>query len=131
MDKPAPLDTELVNRFVVAGHADLDAVREMLADRPSLVNATWDWGGGDWETALGGASHMGRSDIAGFLLAAGARMDIFCATMLGLTDIVMAMIAADGRALTALGPHGIGLVQHAEAGGGAGLAMRLRELGAS
>src|SRR4051794_12183520 len=77
------LDSDLVHRFVFAAHRDLDRVREMLQEQPALVNATWDWGGGDWETALGGASHMGRRDIATLLLERGARLDIFAAAMLG------------------------------------------------
>src|SRR5438309_1041064 len=76
------LDPDSVNQFVIAAHRDLDRVREMLQAQPALVNATWDWGAGDWETALGGASHMGRRDIATFLLERGARLDLFAAAML-------------------------------------------------
>src|SRR5919202_5930455 len=75
-------DVALVKKFVVAGHGNLPAVKEILAGYPTIVNGTHDWGNGDFETALGGASHMGRPDIAEFLLAHNARMDIFAATML-------------------------------------------------
>jgi hypothetical protein len=44
-------------------------------------------------------------------------MDIFAAAMLGETEIVQAMLAATPSARDALGPHGIPLVKHAEAGG--------------
>ena len=81
------------------------------------MNCAWDWGGGDWETGLGAASHVGRRDIALFLLDHGARMDIFAAAMLGETEIVQAMLASTPCARDALGPHGIPLVKHAEAGG--------------
>ena len=77
--RPPPLDANDVREFVIAGHGDLDAVRAALERAPSLVNACWDWGGGDWETALGGASHMGQREIALFLLEQGARMDVFAA----------------------------------------------------
>ena len=43
---------------------------------PALLNATWDWGAGDFETALGAASHMGNRESAGVLLARGARLDL-------------------------------------------------------
>src|SRR5687768_18060188 len=76
-DRGPPIQTELVKQFVIAGHGQLDKVKEMLAAQPALINATWDWGGGDFETALGGASHMGRADIARFLLENNARMDLF------------------------------------------------------
>jgi hypothetical protein len=82
-----------------------------------LVNATWDWGGGDFETALGAASHTGQKDIANFLLEHGARMDIFAATMLGKLDIVKATLTAFPDALKTLGPHGIPLIVHAQVGG--------------
>ena len=57
--------------------------KALLAEQPSLLNATWDWGGGDFETGLGGAGHMGNREIAEFLIGQGARLDIFVATMLG------------------------------------------------
>ena len=77
------MDQQLVAEFVGNAHGDLNRVKELLAGEPGLINATWDWGGGDFETALGAASHMGRRDIAEFLLANGARLDIFAAAMLG------------------------------------------------
>ena len=58
------------------------------------MNAAWDWGGGDWETGLGAAAHVGRRDIALFLLDHGARLDVFAAAMLGYLDVVQAAVAA-------------------------------------
>jgi hypothetical protein len=89
----------------------------MLAEEPSLINGAIDWGKGDFETALGGASHMGRRDIAEFLLEHNARMDIFAATMLGKLDIVKAAVIAYPNIVHVRGPHGIPLVVHAEKGG--------------
>jgi hypothetical protein len=89
----------------------------MLAEEPTLVNAAWDWGGGDWETGLGGAAHMGRHDIAVFLLEHGARLDLFAAAMLGRLDVVKAALSAFPEARTIAGPHGITLLAHAQAGG--------------
>ena len=37
----------------VARHVDLSRVQELLANYPSLIHAAFDWGNGDWETALG------------------------------------------------------------------------------
>lgn|SRR6185312_6229911 len=115
-DRGPRLDADLVREFVIAGHVDLDKVKAMLAQQPALINATWDWGGGDWETALGGASHMGNKPIAEYLLAHGARMDVFCATMLGKTEILKAFLADDPKVVALKGPHGIPLVRHAQAG---------------
>ncbi|HVB22105.1 MAG TPA: ankyrin repeat domain-containing protein [Ktedonobacteraceae bacterium] len=103
--------------FVANAHGDLERVTELLEQEPALINAAWDWGGGDWETALGAASHMGRKDIALFLLDKGARMDIFAAAMLGQLEIVQAIIHAFPEARSLRGPHGIPLLAHAQVGG--------------
>jgi hypothetical protein len=116
-EQPPPLGPELVRDFVAKAHGDLDAVRELLELEPSLLNACWDWGGGDWETGLGAAAHMGRRDIALFLLERGARMDVFAAAMLGETEIVRALLTAFPTLRDARGPHGIPLLEHAKAGG--------------
>ncbi len=112
-----PFDRALVKRFVIAGHVNLAAVKAMLAEEPKLINGTIDWGNGDFETALGGASHMGRRDVAEYLLEHNARMDIFAATMLGKIDIVKAAEAAFPNIVHVPGPHGIPLIVHAEKGG--------------
>jgi hypothetical protein len=122
-DTPPALDSDLVREFVGNAHGDLDAVRHALAVQPTLVNAAWDWGGGDWETALGAAAHMGRRDIAELLLAHGARLDVFAAAMLGDVDVVRAVLAAHPEVREAKGPHGIPLRAHAEAGGEDGRAV--------
>lgn len=117
MDTKPALESELVHEFVGNAHGDLDRVKELLVQEPALINATWDWGGGDFETALGAASHMGRKDIAEFLLEHGARLDIFAAAMLGKLDVVKAALEAYPDAINAPGPHGIPLIKHAEIGG--------------
>ena len=118
-DAPRQLDPETVQSFVANAHGDLEVVRSLLAEEPALVNAAWDWGAGDWETGLGAAAHMGRRDIALFLLENGARLDIFAAAMLGDVEVVRAMFAAYPAKRDELGPHGIPLVAHARAGGDA------------
>jgi hypothetical protein len=115
--KPPPLDRDAVNQFVRVAHTDLERTRSMLEQNPALVNSCWDWGGGDFETGLGGASHMGRADIALFLLGHGARIDLFAATMLGQIEIVRAVLTAFPDARHTLGPHKIPLIAHAEKGG--------------
>ena len=108
---------DLVRRFINDAHGDLASDRAMLDDQPALINAAWDWGGGDWETGLGAAAHLGRRDIALHLIAHGARMDIFAAAMPGHLDIVRATLDAYADARTWRGTHGIPLLKHAEAGG--------------
>jgi len=115
--KPPRLNLDMVQEFVRVGHFDLDRTKALLAEEPGLLNAAWDWGGGDWETALGGAGHMGRKDIALFLISRGARMDIFHAAMLGRLDILKPMLAAFPNLAASKGPHGITLMAHAQKGG--------------
>jgi hypothetical protein len=117
MERMPALKINLVQEFVAVAHTDLNRVKEMLAEEPGLVNATWDWGGGDFETALGAAAHMGARDIALFLIEHGARLDIFAAAMLGKLDIIKAALAAFPDAIKTPGPHGIPLIAHAQAGG--------------
>ena len=116
-DKGPALEPSLVNEFVLKAHSDFETVKRLLEQEPALLNASWDWGGGDWETALGAASHMGRRDIALFLLDHGAPLDVFAAAMLGETDVVRAMLARHPGLVDARGPHGIPLHVHAEKGG--------------
>jgi hypothetical protein len=111
------IDRARVKKFVIAGHSNLPAVKKMLAEDPTLINGAIDWGNGDFETALGGASHMGRRDIAELLLEHNARMDIFAATMLGKLDIVKAAVAAYPNIVRVPGPHKIPLLAHAAKGG--------------
>ena len=117
MDKKPALEAKLVEEFVGMAHGNLERVKELLTQEPALVNATWDWGGGDFETALGAAGHMGRKDIDNYLLEHGARLDIFVAAMLGKLEIVKAALSAYPEAKDVPGPHGIPLITHAEAGG--------------
>jgi len=117
MDSKPALDSKLVEEFVGVSHGNFERVKELLTQEPALINATWDWGGGDFETALGAASHMGNKAIANFLLENGARIDIFAAAMLGKLDIVKAALLVYPDAIDIPGPHGIPLIDHAEVGG--------------
>ena len=117
MEKKPSIAPALVEEFVGNAHSNLERVKELLAQEPALVNAAWDWGGGDWETGLGAAAHMGRKDIAQFLLDHGARIDLFAAAMLGKLEVVQAVLQAFPEAVNVPGPHGIPLMAHAVAGG--------------
>jgi len=121
---PSPLpDTfpaepaDLVREMVGVSHGNLARVRELVEARPALARATWDWGYGDFESALGAASHVGNREIAELLIAKGARPDLFSATMLGQLEVVKAWIAAAPGIQKITGPHGITLLSHAKAGG--------------
>ena len=126
-DYPAPgftppwqkpqLNRQLVQDFVIYAHSDPEMTARLLDREPSLVLAAMDWGAGDWETGLGGASHMGRRDIVEILLKRGARIDLFCAAALGLLDMVKAALTFEPKLIDAKGPHGFTLHFHAQVGG--------------
>ena len=110
-------DPDVAREMVAVSHGNVARVRELLAGRPALANAAWDWGYGDWESALGAASHIGHHEIARMLLAAGARPSIFSAAMLGQLETVKAFIVASPGIQKTRGPHGLTLLSHARAGG--------------
>ncbi|WP_220275166.1 hypothetical protein [Emticicia sp. BO119] len=112
-----PVDSKLVNEFVRIAHSDLNKLKEMLETTPNLLNAAWDWGNGDFETAIGAAGHMGLTETADYLIAKGARTDIFVLTMLGKTAIVKSLLSDYPNLLYSKGPHGLSLLHHAEKGG--------------
>ncbi len=109
--------------MVLKCHSDLDRVKELVAQEPTLVNATWDWGAGDFESAIGAAAHTGQREIALFLLEHGARMDLYVAAMLGRLDVVKAIIEGFPGVQNISGAHGIPLMVHAHQGGEAAKAV--------
>ena len=125
-DYPAPafkpawkrpqINRQLVLDFVIFAHSDPDMTKKLLDKEPMLVNAFVDWGGGDWESGLGGAAHMGRHDIVEVLLAKGARIDIFAAAMMGQLEAVKAFLTLEPKLIDARGPHGFTLHFHAQVG---------------
>jgi ankyrin repeat protein len=99
---PEP-DQDTINEFVGNAHGNFARVQELLAEYPTILNARASWD----ETAIGAAAQMNRPDIAEFLLSHGAPLDIFTATVLGMTDKVKDFLKDDPSLINATGPHGI------------------------
>ena len=110
-------DPEQTRQVVLFSHANIDGLKLLLEKQPELANASIDWGFGDWECALGAASHMGRRDIAELLIANGARLTHFTFAMLGNLNVVRAYVEANPGIQRVRGPHGITLLAHARNGG--------------
>jgi hypothetical protein len=108
------MNDSMVSGIVGASHGNFDKVKDLVSKRPELAGASWDWGFGDWETALGAASHVGRRDIAEYLISNGARPDIFTYTMMGMLKSVQEIIETVPGIQSHTGPHGITLLQHAK-----------------
>ena len=105
---------EIVSEVVGVSHFNLDRLKELVDPRPELVNATWDWAFGDFESAIGAASHVGRKDIVDYLISKGATPTIFTFAMLAEYEMVKKMIEAKPGIQKNSGPHGISLLKHAE-----------------
>ncbi|MBI3859512.1 MAG: ankyrin repeat domain-containing protein [Thaumarchaeota archaeon] len=121
---------EGVREFVIAGHRDLEKVRRMLGESPSLLNAAYQWSQSDSETAIQGAAQVGNAKIAEFLLERGAPLDICTAAMLGWGGDVRRIISEDAGQVMAKGAHGIPLLTHAAYSGDVDLVRFLYEKGA-
>lgn len=124
VNKAERLDPVLVQEFVNVAHGNMAKVKELLAEHPNLLNAAHDWKHGDFETALGAASHVGHKELAAFLLERGAQANIFTACLFGKIEVLRAMLEAFPDALNAKGPHGLTLLHHAEKGGDEALEVK-------
>ena len=131
-DPDPPLDKTLVQEFVGTAHRDKDKIVNMLAEHPTLLNVAHDWGNGDFETALGAASHVGYKELVTFLVDQGAQTNIFTACLFGKLDIVKMVLENFPATLQAKGPHGFTLLHHAIRGGEEAIPVKeyLESLGA-
>lgn len=116
-DKPAPLNTDLVKEFVGVCHGKFDRVKELLENEPQLLHSSHDWGGGDFESGIEAAGHVGNRDIANYLMAKGARYNIYLACMLGHLGTVKNVLTFNSGLLNSKGPHGFTMLHHAQKGG--------------
>ena len=107
------LSTEQIREFVIAGHGNLEKVRQMLAENPELLNVSYRWNENDTETAVQAAAQIGSAIVAQFLLKQGAPLEICTAAMLGMQDEVVRRLNEDPRNAHATGAHGIPLLPHA------------------
>jgi len=122
-EKPAPIKLEIVKEFVTVAHGKMDRLKEMLENDFLLLHVSYDWGGGDFETAIEAAGHMGNKEIADYLLSKGARYNIYLAAMLGHLDIVKQVLTMNSQLLNSKGPHGFTLLHHAKKGGESSVAV--------
>jgi hypothetical protein len=132
-EKPAPINLEIVKEFVGASHGKFDRVKEMLEENHLLLHVSYDWGGGDYESGIEAAGHVGNKEIANYLLAKGARYNVYLASMLGHLDIVKQVLTFNPALLNSKGPHGFTMLHHANKGGevSAAVAEYLKSLGAT
>jgi uncharacterized protein len=121
------IPTELIEAFVLAAHNNLAEVQSLLEQEHELLNLSFEKFN---ETALEAAGHMGREDIANFLLAQGANKQIFAMAMLGRIHEVKTMLEKDPKLVKKPGVHGFSLMFHAALSGNLELANLLEQHGA-
>ncbi|MEW2922768.1 hypothetical protein AB1A65_14945 [Muricauda sp. ANG21] len=107
------IDPEIVLEVVGKSHSNLERVKELVDKRPELARSVWEWRFGDFESAIGAASHVGRRDIVQYLMSKGARPTIFTFAMMGAHDVVKSMVEYSPGLQRTMGPHGISLLDHA------------------
>ncbi len=117
LERPAQIKLEIVKEFVGVSHSKLERVKEMLENDHLLLHVSYDWGGGDYESGIEAAGHVGNKEIASYLLGKGARYNIYLASMLGHLDIVKQVLTSNPHLLNSKGPHGFTLLHHAFKGG--------------
>ncbi len=113
------------------GHGNLDKVKQMLAENPQLLNASYRWNENDRETAVQAAAQVGSAQVAKFLLEQGAPLEICTAAMLGQRDAVERLLKDEPQSATATGAHGIPLLPHAVWSGDLELVQLVYKYGAN
>jgi hypothetical protein len=116
-NKPLAYQKDIVRKFVGAGHSNLEVVKELLLEYPNLIYSSHDWGGGDFETAIGAGGHVGYKEMVNFLIGKGARPTLHALTMLGKTELVKPTLEVYPQMINTLGPHGFTFLHHALKGG--------------
>lgn len=110
------IELSVASEVVGVSHFNLNRLKELVDPRPELAKASWDWGFGDWETAIDAATHVGRKDIVEYLVSKGALPTLFTFAFLGEIETVKSMISQYPGIQKNTGPHGISLLQHARTG---------------
>lgn len=108
------LSADLVKDWIVKAHRrQIEVMKDLLEREPTLLQSSWDWGKGDFESAIQAAAHTGSRDMALFLIDRGARFDLFAAAMLGQLALFKMTVETFPAALQVRGAHGIPLLSHA------------------
>src|SRR5205809_481186 len=100
-----PPSIEQIREFVIAGHGNLDKVKQMLAENPQLLNASYQWNDNDRETAIQAAAQVGNAQVARYLLE-NAEPDIGSKNFQGKTPLMVATESKDEKIAQLLRAHG-------------------------
>ena len=116
----------VIDELVGNAHGNLERVKEIVLNKPDLMNARASWN----ETPLEAATQMGNRPIIEFLLNHGAHIDFFTILVLGRLDDVDRELKEHPERAQARGIHDLPALYFAAIGGDVAVAERLLEAGA-
>jgi ankyrin repeat protein len=117
--------SDRIREFVGASHGDMETVKRLLAEDPSLLNVVYEWMPGNTETPLQAASHVGNRAMAEYLLSQGAPLTVITAAMMGDEANFNRLLEEDPERINEKGGHGISLLFHAAIGGNPAIIERV------
>jgi ankyrin repeat protein len=120
------VEQAVVQELVGNAHGNLVRVRELLDANPAALNLRAPWN----ETAVEAATQMGNKPILDLLIARGAPVDFFTASVLGRVEQVAADLAHDSSRANARGVHELPALYFAAIGGNLAVAELLLAAGA-
>lgn len=130
MQKQAPT-TDQIREFVIAGHGNLNKVKQMLTENPELLNLSYQWNENDKETAIQAAAQVGSSAVAEYLLEKGAPLDACTVAMLGREADLRKRLNEKHDSIRDVGAHSIPLLPHSVWSGNLDLVKLVYDRGAT
>ena len=103
--------------FVIYAHSELDLTKKLLDKEPRCSMPRWIGAAATGRPGWAEPRTWEGAISSRFSSIEGARIDIFCAAMMGRLDAVKSFLTLQPHLIDAKGPHGFTLHFHAQVGG--------------